>query len=559
MKASSNSSTITNKTSSRKTKSEGMAINETLQPIESVYLGGDYSSSHPVEIYKRGDTALIKIPDTTSFGASLIDMGAISDLAKQYKPESIQKAVQGFINPEHRATHLHLLHLSPFWIGALSRLEKILGHERGKFRNILILYRLVEICLEAIQALENDGEEKTSQLQTSASLLLRQRYIYLAQLNPLAIQEREKLPSFVPGYEFQIRKAREAYASLLLDEDRVLLAFSEVENGGKPWDLDGEVQLLLYGFSRIEGMTQQEAIQLISSSNLWSFAKSDLPDMILTDTLLRRWFLAHDDLASASAAVRGLLDSDKKILKLAAGGLNRVYLLSGIGLAFFFAGAYLPEGWQIIPELALGWLKQALIYIGAFIGLILPFLSVITIVFLSQKPFSGRQVLYPLALRVPAMGLVGVLAIAGLADSLVRYTLNAFQWIWPALFVVICSIVAAFAYILFEVQTRIPVRQKAWRRASALWLRGVISTTWLAIVTGWLVDPIGITACTPEMETKIKCITNHFGSVISIERSANFLGGRISLDYIFLVGALALLVGVFTQIFWEDKAIAEPL
>ena len=199
-------------------KSGPAFIPENLRPIVGIFQGSDYSTANSIEICKPAIDAWIIVPETPFFPKSSINIKNISDIAKEYKPESFQEAVRNFLNPEHRSTHLHLLRLSPYWISALSEREKIFGHKQGKFRNLLILYRLVEICLAAIQALENDREGLASQLQISACLLMRQRYLYLAQLDAL-LEDDENISNYVPGYIFHIRQAREAYASLLLDED----------------------------------------------------------------------------------------------------------------------------------------------------------------------------------------------------------------------------------------------------------------------------------------------------------------------------------------------------
>lgn len=535
-----------------------LRIEEGLKPIKGIYQGDDYSSTAQIGLYpeKWTDNKQIIIPqtDSFSFGHYEFNVGPISEVAELFTQDVFRNVLEHFLAPEHRGTILHVLRLSPYWISALAEQEVLLEIKRGKFRNILVLYRLVELCLAAIQALDSSKEERVSRLRNPAGLLLRQRFIYLAQLRLLEDPDRP-LSKYVPGYDFLLREAREAFADLLLDEERVLLTFAEVENGGKTWDLDSEVRLLLFEFSRLESNRKN---YLKFGDALWSFAQRDLPGLILTDTLLRRWFLAHDDLDEASAGVHALMKTDLSIPKWAAWVLRHANYLSLVGLVLFFASAFILRNLSLRPERLHEWLVAIGIYGGAFIGLIPPFLSVLAIMCSSKRQLVSRQVLYPLALRVPAMGLVGVLAIAGLMDSLVQYTLNAFDRLEPALFIVLGSIAAAFAYILFEVQTRIPVRQKAWLRAFALWFRGIVSTLWLAIITGWLVDPIGIAACDPQ-HAATSCVTTSYGSVIELHRFVDFLGGRLSFDYVVLMGAIALLVGVFTQIFWEDKAIAGPL
>lgn len=529
-----------------------LIVEECLRPVATLYQGQDYSGANAIEIKTaRGEGSVeITIPETNSYNSAVVPVGEIFDRLKFYPESAIQNAARSFLVPIHRETMLHFLELAPFCLCELATRDTLLGRARGSFENILILYRLSEIFLAAIELLREDAEGQGGQFQVPGILLLRQRYLYLAQLSPLSQPPDYDLNKFVSGYSIRIRRARQAYADILLnEEDRALLAFAEVENGHR-WNLDGEVTLLICSFTRRQKTTNEhrsEIIPLELSPIPWPFAREIMADHILTDVLLRRWFLAHDNLRGLSFCLPALYHGLRFIERLAAKLVVNIYALAGIGLLLFLAGFAFPQ--TTLFPLA-----------GILLGLLLP-LVLLCALFFSKKPLSARQALYPLALRVPAMGLVGVLAIAGLMDPLVRFTLNGFDRFLPALFIFGTCMAAALAYIFFEVQTRTLVLGQAIRRAVYLGVCGLVSTLWLAAITGWLVDTIAISHCSPDdMAAGVQCVlVAPYGEVLQFTRHISLFGERISLDYLLLVGALALLVGVFTQIFWEDKAIAEPL
>ncbi len=540
-----------------------LLVEESLQPSEGIYLGEDYSGANKivlravVEPDKDGKNhekrVLMEIPATGSYPSAWISMGRINDRNDYFRDEEIQNAAKALHDCAERATILHVLRLASFWLSDQAEEEKLLGWERGSFRNLLILYRLAEICLAAIDRLEKELDPVEVQFQAPAALLVRQRYLYLAQLPCLAEEAGEKLSEFVSGYRGLIRRARQAYARLLIEqEDQLSLAFAETRNLPDSWSLDCEATLLIYVFKREE----EKPAHVRITGQIWPFAQEVLADHFLTDTLLRKWFLAHDNVAGAAECVKAFYQEQKGWQRRAACILENTYWWGGTGLLLFFAGMAATSLPPNLSALA----QPILLVLGVLTGVAVPLASLVTI-FRSKRPLSSRQSLYPLALRVPAMGLVGVVAIAGLVDAFVRFTLNGLERFWYAIFIIAACWIAAFAYIFFEVQTRTPAPSQAGRRALRLWSCGLISTTWLAILTGWLVDPVGLTRCAAEEQAvRGACeLLPPYGQVLAMMRSVLFLGARISVDYILLVGAIALLVGVFTQIFWEDRAIAEPL
>lgn len=475
-------------------------------------------------------------------------------------------------------TVLHILELSPFWISYLAANQNgvfdqvrlnppCYGICEPDFHYFLALYRLVEICLAAIDQFPDAGSKKLAGvrflpdgLRGARVLLLRQRFLYLSLLVWFVEQEEKAKADFgetsvrhyLPGLNSLVRLARREYAGVLLDEEeQVALAFSRVDCGGQPWDLDQEAALLLYAVQ----LDQDGEAQL--SDRLCAFARNTMQDSLLTDMILRRWFLAHDDLAGVARAIRQLVQGPQDGGGLAAwlaGQVDRIYAWLGIGLVLLLLAGMATT---VFPghSALFDWLAPLP---GLMVGLVFPVLISVTVV--ARSKTISRQALYPLALRIPAMGLVGVLAMSGLADPLVKFGFNALApQVWGGgLFLTFVSLAAAFLYTFFEAHVRSGRPGKALKRAGQLWGVGWISTLWLAVVNAALADVIGLTACDPGAYTLTPELCVSPG--VLVFHSGFFLWGmRFSLDYILVMSAMALLVGVFTQIFWEDKAIAEPL
>lgn len=562
---------------------------EHLTPKEDIYLGKDYSIPPDSMVALEPETSeglsfLLKFPRTHIFADEQVEVGplfarelefqsfdfevktydeetcAYDDSRKKKTNKYHQVAEQITKRPQH-ATIIHALTLSPYWIGALSRQDRLLEQKKFSFLNLLILYRLIEVCLLAIAILEESSDKPDPRFQTTLILLMRQRFLYLAQLS-VTHDRPDKFDEYLPGYRSRIRAARREYAQVLLEqEDEAAQAFAQVESDDPLWDMDQEALLLLYQVRRQEGV-------LTFRTDIWDIAQRNMEDSLLTDTLLRKWFLAHDSLNQTAHCVKAIYLNAHVAKKrwrecwhkFIAGRLASIYNLLALGLAFFFIWFFLS-----LPFFSqfryIDVLRYVILFASSVIGLVIPLVATISSVVFSKQTFISRQALYPLALRIPAMGLVGTLALAGLADAFVTYALNAFQYPGPASVIAVGSLAGSFLYIYFEVQTRVERKRQAIRRASCLWVKGLVATTWLAILTGWLADPVGLTECKEALNVagKICDLDPTYGMVIKLHRAVVLFGARLSFDYILMVTVLALLFGVFTQIFWEDKTIAEPL
>lgn len=545
-----------------------LKISESIKPHEGTISEEFIKSANAqgyIELCNGGSVTLV-IPKTPKFNELRLDMGPLHTKLNDFGYDGIEKAVLTFIKSDQLFNILNFLHASPFWLSSLAEQANI--HEdnketsKGLFINFLLLYRIAEILTSTIERFNQKFQQ--TDLDIAHILLARLRYLYLAQLS--TDNSHPNINEYV-NYKIEIRRCREVYARMLIEEeDLVLLAFSEVKTE-LPWTIEGEAQMLIHKFARVQSRSKstkeptQGPSRLEVLPEIWSFAREELKDNLLTDKLLCKWFLAHDNLKGVIVYINTLFKNDNYFTRVAARLSTNTYLFGFIGIILFLFSIPVSHGILGIPEKASLIVTYTLAISGIVCGLLLPILSMF-ILFSNKKLQIKRQIFYPLVFRIPAMSLVGVLAIAGLMDSLVKFTLNGFDRPVAAVAIILFCLSASFAYTYFEVQSRTLSTGKSRKWAFSLWFSGLVSSLWLAILSGWLIDPIGLTACQPGDVTFGAMCTAQLDaltSVITLKRYVTILGGRISLDYILLVSALALMVGVFTQIFWEDKAIAEPL
>jgi len=452
-----------------------------------------------------------------------------------------------------------LLTFSPYWLDQIKKRSDIMGHkEKGKdsttvelFYRKLILFRLVEICLAAIGMWHGDA----NLLRSARLLLLRQRYRYLAWMavdRQSEGPEKGKLERLLPHYEFLVRQAQHEWGEALLKQsDEIEFVLSNGLTTQANWDMDREAALLIQS----------------PNNSPWFFAVNEANDLFFTDQVIQGWFLARDDLSGAT----------RLIAELATEGSTRwprwlvtflVKMIHPWAIFWFMltAAILILTAWR--PE----WL-EGMLSIPQIFGLpaISPIVFLIFLALIANVPVAlvgialwgrlKRIASYPFALRVPAMGVVGILAIAGLADAYSVFSLNAWRYPWLAFFLLFVSVAASFAYIFFEAQARTRAKRLLCR-VTLLWSYSWASTFWLALFLAFGLDAIGVSTCQRVVDTDLTCsrLWSDGTYRMVLEHFIEFGdGNQLSIDYVFLVSALALLMGVFTQIFWEDKSIAEPL
>ena len=463
----------------------------------------------------------------------------LGNLDKDSKDQGYHIPVREWVEHEQKTAAGELLYYAPYWIEQLAMCPKdTAGLKRFGIGRTLLVYRLTEICLRVIEQWEGD---KTRFMHTQA-LLVRQRYRYLLGLWWLR-QKGQRISTVMHDLHAVIRRARSEYASLLLENsDRIELALHEAvpfsldelpEGPLQPdphngWDLDQEIGLLMYEFDL-------EKTPAASTGWLLSFAWEYLSDQILTDQLVRRWMLARDDLPGATRLISSVL--------LTRGGQKKLEWLYRL-----IASSFRMLHWFVIVSAALGlaslyFQSSGLLISAGVVGLLFPGLTLLLTGWLGEFPWS-TQVLYPLALRVPAMGMVGILAATSLADAYVNFAFSAFSPAhYQALGLILAgSLIPSFLYIKFEVDSRRISRKPALSRSVFIFLYCSACSLWLGFAMGWLAAPMGL--------MQLKDISAPFLMVFS---------QPVSFSYVLIISVMALLVGVFTQIFWEDKSISEPI
>ncbi|MHC1733404.1 MAG: hypothetical protein AB9888_15405 [Bacteroidales bacterium] len=471
-----------------------------------------------------------------SYNRTPIHLGALNT---ETENEVYKIPVDEWVQNKQYTAVRELLFYAPYWIEQLANAtENIAGIKSRSVGRVLLVYRLTEICLRVIDQWERDRTNFTS----TKALLIRQRYRYLLRMYWLKDhgeeEEKETITECVANLDTIIRKARSEYVNLLLENtDHIELAlneaipsFSRSTSLKSEWNLDDEVDLLLYQFLPTGN----------KSKKLLSFAWEYPSDQILTDLIMRQWMLARDNIPGVTRAISSVLISPQKeeekelepgwFVKSVSWFFNKIHALIIGGAILCLVGLFL-EDIQIM--------------VGAvFLGLMFPGLILLLTGLLGRFPWEA-QIFYPLALRVPAMGAVGILAVAGLADAYITFGFAAFsaEQTPAAILLLIGCLVPSWFYIRFEVNSRRVIRKYANKRSWLIFLYCTATSIWLGTFTALLADPLKLTE---NVNLLPPFLTTPFGY-------------RISFSSVVIISALALLVGVFTQIFWEDKAIAEPL
>ena len=117
---------------------------------------------------------------------------------------------------------------------------------------------------------------------------------------------------------------------------------------------------------------------------------------------------------------------------------------------------------------------------------------------------------------------------------------------WPPPFgivIVFLSLVASFSYLLLEVKNKVIERRLAWRRAINVFLIGL---GWSLIMGLVILDLVG-----PAFKSRLDVLN----SLLWVPG----LFGEIPVPLLVLYMPLALLIGIFLQIIWEEKPITEPI
>lgn len=210
-------------------------------------------------------------------------------------------------------------------------------------------------------------------------------------------------------------------------------------------------------------------------------------------------------------------------------------LQGGVGTAVTRWLLSLPHVWS-----------SGLVVVGAVIAGLLLLLTIVATLKV------GRMALYPFSLRLAAGTIVGMVALSGLSEQFADFAFNAFGgpervYRLPASLLLLgIGLLLAWGYIFVDSLSRLGDAKLARRRTWHLFIFGLAQSVVFAAVASWLAAgrlvPLALAGRSPP------CRVLHLPS-----------GGALYPDYILVAGILAFVVGVFTQILWEDRSIAEPL
>lgn len=406
------------------------------------------------------------------------------------------------------------LRAAPFWLDKPGTDWLPGGIDPDEFQGLLIRYRLAEICLRALPAspMPIDNAAQTERL------LQRQRYRYLTALQPADDAEDPMLSSYLPKYPGLVRAARvEWYEALINQTDDTALAFEQAKPPtGDAWDMEAEIRHLVF---------------YPSGHHPAPYAFDSAADRRLSDIIIRRGFLARNNLPDANHAVAAYLADER--LRAWLPRFHHWFILWAAVAAggFWLAG----NGW--LPRGAGGWVVPA----AAVPGLGLP---VAFWVALWRNSRLKKAILYPPALRVPGLALLGGLVVASGMFDYLAYAVNAWDTPWAAWLLAIGAPLVTFIYITSETLARTNDSRVAGRRALLLTAYLWSAVFWLAVLVGWLAGAMGMAVCAGSGQWRFVTMPG---------------GVCVSMDLVFIIASLALLIGLLTQLFWEDKSVAEPL
>lgn len=472
-----------------------------------------------------------KLPDDYAPVSDLL-IGKPSEKLSYFN-DGIDKIAHNLVSLDQLRSRNYILEQSPFWLEVFQQ-NQIPGFSPGAFEHFLILYRLAEACRTAIELLIKQDSFLVEKFQNTRILLTRQIFIFLSYSLEISRNNPAiKINEYIPDIYDSLRRLREEYASILVEKEArvsIALSWAAAESATSAYaaptlSLEKEVGLL---FFELKTPSNLKPFQLSSKLRAMCFEKP--LDRQLTDFLLRRWYLSKNDLFGAARIIRLLLDTDsgswllkpRNFLVAYQNGfifLGGLLILAGSGLGIEWP-VYCAVGLVVVSAIAIVWTVKT-----------------------NKTLLSSAQILYPLALRIPAMGMVGVLAIAGITEEIRKIGFNVQNEPIAAGIIIAASFLLAFAYIYLEVLSRMvnSPGTKKFIRAFILWLFGWGNTIWISAAVAWLSTPLGLNCASADAP------------------GVKIAGWPIHFWFVVFISAMALFIGIFTQIFWEDKAIGEPL
>lgn len=388
------------------------------------------------------------------------------------------------------------------------------------------------LCRGWLDSLASFEQYQLTTTSVAGPLLLWQRYYHaLALLLEVEPQQWGEGVAFLQSWqdlEHEYRRALRQWSGILLATEHEWFVYEVLTAGGK---VRGTEQAVLLWEDRMK------ALIWLPNGQMRTFFLRET-GLRLLDQLARQWFLPRYDLVSVSRICQDLVRV-RVMPKPLQWLLLRFYQPDGQPWTAVVAAALLlvSSRW-----LGLGGILAALLLLGLMVGLL--FVG-------SIMGGLGRFAFYPFSLRLATGTIVGLLALSGLTEQFNDFAFNAFggdgrAYRWETSLLVLGSaLLSTSIYLLVSTMSRLNHFQLAYARTWRILCFGWAQSTIFAALFAWVgagrLFPLGLAG---------QAMPRH---------AQAFWGGMVYFDYLVTAGVLALTVGAFTQIFWDEKSAAEPL
>ncbi len=419
------------------------------------------------------------------------------------------------------------------------------------------------LCRTWLDFLQGSADYQAGQTADPSRLLLWRRY-YRAQATLFELGRTSALLSDIlwqdlTGWiEGEYRRALRNWSRILLDPANEWFLSDVVADNSSEMDPDSA--------RKAARIWEREVNEMLwrPDGTLRRFFGARQAGRRFLDRITRQWFLPRYDLHSVSRLSQARVPggwSHGLVHLLYEPKIRQPWLLVEFVAMILLVAALVGGFWECrvgpalrgdVGNAVARWLlslprvwSSGLVVIGVVIASLLCLL----VAYATLK--IGRMALYPFSLRLAAGTIVGMIALSGLSEQFADFAFNAFggperSYNLPTTLVLLTfSLLLAWGYIFVNSLRRLGDATLARRRTWHLFIFGVAQSVVFAALASWLAAgrlvPLGLAG------KPTPC------------RALHLPGGALYPDYIVTAGVLAFVVGVFTQILWEDRSVTEPL
>jgi len=261
--------------------------------------------------------------------------------------------------------------------------------------------------------------------------------------------------------------------------------------------------------------------------------------------LVERWFLRRYDLGFARRLLHTILQEHSPGLLQDYPLWRLPYIGLPLGILFFLVALKPVQDWLrlgIGGVYCLTWLISVICYLFLGIGVSIALL---------RQPAWLRVILPRLIVGI----IVGYLPLVFTSDSWQNPIQSLYRpdprALWGFLFVILGSLVFSFVYLQSEIHKILQDAQQARRRAMPIFLQGLSFSFMLGIA---LTELLGTWYTSPG-----EFVGLHLVERIFLFQVSGAFGGYIYPAGLSVLVCLALFIGIFAQLLWQEKQITEPL